>query len=145
MPPPHNHFATLTKISHYPWAGKMGRSCISLQILKLQEDGEAFRLKKKWWRDRSECGQESAKVSLETSIHPSLLYFKIFQKPQNSNQRKCQMYPVFFFAFFMTRLWQPVQLLSFFFMSAHCNRLYFIFLISQEIESNSCHFLKFKK
>ena len=33
------------------------KSCISLAVLSLQEDGELHNLKKKWWHDRSECGQ----------------------------------------------------------------------------------------
>ena len=40
------------------------KACISLSVLSLQEDGELHRLKKKWWHDRSECGQDKAKVNV---------------------------------------------------------------------------------
>ena len=43
--------------------GKELKACISLSVLSLQEDGELHRLKKKWWHDRSECGQDKAKVN----------------------------------------------------------------------------------
>ena len=55
------------------------KACISLSVLSLQEDGELHRLKKKWWHDRSECGQDKAKVNLNELAVPLskqfLLYF----------------------------------------------------------------------
>ena len=39
------------------------REEISLAVLKLHEDGELQKLRKKWWYDKGECGGEEAKVS----------------------------------------------------------------------------------
>ena len=51
------------------------KACISLSVLSLQEDGELHRLKKKWWHDRSECGQDKAKVN---GIHTAVPHSKQF-------------------------------------------------------------------
>ena len=50
------------------------KSCISLAVLSLQEDGELHNLKKKWWHDRSECGQNDGTKVLFHSFRPMRVF-----------------------------------------------------------------------
>ena len=58
--------------------GQELKACISLSVLSLQEDGELHRLKKKWWHDRSECGQDKAKVNGLKSAVQHLQRFPLY-------------------------------------------------------------------